>query len=240
MASYTLHAALRRAMGMAGLVGSSELSRAKTGARTLAVRTVVGDDVCPRVDGQPPNVAELEARLDALRARYPRAIIDRYCSAVPSVHPTALVSPGACIVGDVRVAENAQVWYGAVLRGDLNKIVLGRNSNVQDGTVVHLGDADATVIGDDVVIGHRAVLHGCTIEDACLIGMNATVLDGAVIGRGSIVGAGAVVPAGLVVPPNSVVLGLPAKVVRSDSDKEGFIRSLAAKYTRLAYNHMKG
>lgn len=210
------------------------------GGRGLAIRTVVGDDVCPRVSGPPADLEEVETRLNVLRARYPRAIIDRYCASVPSVDPSALVCAGVSLVGDVHIGENATVWYGAVLRADINRIVLGRNSNLQDGTVVHLGDADATIIGEDVVVGHRVVLHGCTIEDACLIGMNATVLDGAVIGRGSIVGAGCVVPSGLIVPPNSLVLGLPGKVVRSDLDKEAFTRSLAAKYTRLAYNHVHG
>ncbi|KAG8459043.1 hypothetical protein KFE25_006588 [Diacronema lutheri] len=217
------------------------LAGRRLAARGLAIRTHVGDGSCPRVDGPPADVRAVEHRLAELRARYPRAIIDRYHSAVPSVAASALVCAGASLIGDVTVREGAQVWYGCVLRADINAIVLGANSNLQDGTVVHLGDDDATVVGDEVVVGHRAVLHGCTIEDACLIGMNATVLDGVTIGRGSIVGAGAVVPAGLHVPRNSLVLGLPGKVVNAGTlDKEGFIRALAAKYARLAHNHMHG
>ena len=127
------------------------------------------------------------------------------------------------------------------MRGDLNFISLGEGSNVQDGTVVHLGDEDPTVIMQEVVVGHRAVLHGCTIEPNCLIGMQATVLDGARIGRGSIVGAGAIVPAGAQIPPRSLVLGVPGKVVKTlDEGKEEFNRQLAHKYTRLAYNYRYG
>lgn len=215
--------------------------RALSSRRGLAIRTRVGEEACPRVRGPPADLAELEAKLSLLRARFPRAIVDRYLSSVPMVAPSALVCAGACLIGDVTLAEGASVWYGCVLRGDINSIAIGRNSNLQDGTVVHLGDADGTHVGEDVVVGHRAVLHGCRIEDACLIGMNATVLDGAVIGSGSIVGAGAVVPAGTQVPRNSLVLGLPAKVVRPGAlDKEGFIRALAAKYARLAHNHLHG
>jgi len=227
-----------------GLAGSRHVlgraGRARPRARSLAIRTVVGDDVCPRANGVPPNLSELDEALGTLRAGHPGAIIERYLDKIPSLHPTALVCTGAAVVGDVRVAEDVQVWYGAVLRGDLNYIEVGPRSNIQDGTVVHLGDNDPAVIGADVVIGHRAVIHGCTIRDACLIGMNATVLDGAVIGKGSMVGAGAVVPAGLEVPEGSLVLGVPGKIVKSNIDKEEFIRSLAAKYTRLAYNHRNG
>jgi len=123
----------------------------------------------------------------------------------------------------------------------VNRIQIGPRSNLQDGTVVHVGDRDAALIGADVVVGHRAVLHGCSIEDAVLVGIQATVLDGSVIGHGSVIGAGAVVTAGTIIPPHSLVLGVPAKVQRSLSEsEEAFHRELAAKYTRLAHNYRHG
>ena len=206
-------------------------------------RTVVDESSCPRVSGPPApaDLARIERLVADLRARFPGAIIDRYLEKVPSVGEGAHICEGAALVGDVRIGEGASVWYGTVVRGDLNYIELGARSNLQDGTVVHLGDKDPTIVGEDVVVGHRAILHGCTIEPGCLIGMNATVLDGAVIGRGSIVGAGCVVPAGTAIPPDSLVLGMPGKVVKTlEPSKEGFNRSLAAKYSRLAYNYLHG
>lgn len=205
----------------------------------MAIRTVP-TSVQP-VAGPPANLEALDAALRELRARFPGAVIHRYLDRVPRIAESVHVAEGAVLVGDVALGEQASVWYGCVLRADLNRIVLGPRSNLQDGTVVHLGDRDPTVVGADVVVGHRAVLHGCTIEDGCLIGIQATVLDGAVIGHGSIVGAGAVVPAGLVVPPRSLVLGLPAKVVKPlDEQAEAFHRELAAKYVRLHHNHRVG
>lgn len=214
-------------------------SSAPLAARCM--RTVVGEESCPRVEGPPEDVEALQHACKLLRARYPGAIIERYCGKVPSVNESALVTAGAALIGDVRIAADASVWYGVVMRGDLNYISLGEGSNVQDGTVVHLGDKDPTIIHEHVVIGHRAVLHGCTIEPDCLIGMQATVLDGALIGRGSIIGAGSIVPAGTVIPPLSLVLGVPGKVVKTlDSSKEEFNRQLAQKYARLAYNYIFG
>jgi carbonic anhydrase/acetyltransferase-like protein (isoleucine patch superfamily) len=122
-----------------------------------------------------------------------------------------------------------------------SQIAIGAHSNIQDGTVIHLGDNDATVIGEHVVVGHRAVLHGCTIERCCLIGMQATVLDGAVVGEGSIIGAGAIVSAGSVIPPHSLVLGVPGKVVKElPPEKSQAHKMLAEKYARLAHNYQRG
>ncbi|KAJ1622890.1 trimeric LpxA-like protein [Pavlovales sp. CCMP2436] len=207
-------------------------------ARGLAIRTAVGEESCPRVEGPPADLHAAERRLAELRARFPRAFIERYLSAVPTVSSSVLVCAGAALVGDVTLGEGASVWFGCVLRADINRIVVGKNSNLQDGTVLHLGDLDATIIGEDVVVGHRAVLHGCTIEDACLIGMNATVLDGCTIGKGSIVGAGAVVPAGLQVPPNSLVLGLPAKIgtLYSQSQLRSYFRP---RFFQIVSDHAK-
>ena len=205
----------------------------------MVSRTVT--DSVAEVDGPPADVDALHAALDALRDRHPGAVFSRYLDAVPQIDPTCFIAPGAAIVGDVRLGPKASVWFGCVLRGDVNRIEVGARSNLQDGTVVHLGDDDPTIVGDDVVVGHRAVVHGCTIGDGTLVGIAATILDGATIGHGSVIGAGAVVTAGTVVPPHSLVLGVPAKVVKTlDPSAEDFHRALAGKYTRLAHNYRVG
>lgn len=145
-----------------------------------------------------------------------RAIADR----VPQIAADAWVAPTAAVVGDVAVGAGVGVFYGAVLRGDLEAITVGDGSNVQDGVVVHTDPGFPARVGRDVSIGHGAVLHGCTVEDGALIGMNATVLNGAVIGAGSLVAAGALVLEGTEVPPRSLVAGVPAKVRRPLTDEE--------------------
>ncbi len=205
----------------------------------MATRTVT-DSVVP-FEGPPPTLAALERGLASLEQRFPRVIFDRYGTAIPEVGAEVFIAPGAALVGAVRLGVQSSVWYGVVLRGDVNFIQVGARSNLQDGTVVHLGDRDPTVVGDDVVVGHRAVLHGCRIEDACLIGIGATLLDGAVIGHGSVIGAGALVTAGTVIPPHSLVLGSPGKVVKTlGTDAEAFHVALAAKYLRLQSNYRQG
>jgi carbonic anhydrase/acetyltransferase-like protein (isoleucine patch superfamily) len=167
--------------------------------------------------------------------------LQRYLAALPRIAEGVYVAPGATLVGAVELAESVSVWPGCVLRGDVNRIEVGPRSNLQDGTVVHVGDRDPALIGADVVVGHRAVIHGCRIEDAVLVGIQATILDGSVIGHGSVIGAGAVVTAGTIIPPRSLVLGVPGKVQRSlDESEEAFHRALAAKYTRLAHNYRHG
>ncbi len=139
---------------------------------------------------------------------------------MPKIHPTAWVAPGAFLRGDVVVEEQANIWYNAVLRADQETITIGKGTNVQDNCVLH-GDAGCDVtVGEFVTVGHGAILHGCTVEDKCLIGMNAVVLDHAVVGAGSIVGAGAVVAAGTVIPPKSLVVGIPAKVKKTLTDED--------------------
>jgi len=205
----------------------------------MASRTVV--DSVERVGGPPPNVDALESALRSLREKHPEVVFRRYLAHVPSVDPTAYLAPTAALVGDVTVGARASIWYGCVLRADVNRIVLGEDSNVQDGTVVHLGDDDPTIIGPEVVIGHRAVVHGCTIGGGSLVGIQSTILDGVVVGEGSIIGSGAVVTAGTEIPPRSLVLGVPGKVVRTlTAADEAFHRKLAGKYVRLAHNHLNG
>jgi carbonic anhydrase/acetyltransferase-like protein (isoleucine patch superfamily) len=185
-----------------------------------------------------PDARELDARVAVLRARFPRAIVDRYLRAMPTFGARVVVAPGAAVVGDVSLGEDVSIWYGAVLRGDLASVRVGARSNIQDGSVVHVADGGACEIGEETVVGHRAMLHACRVEDGCLIGMQATVLDGAVIGHGSVVGAGALVTQRTVIPPRSLVLGAPARVVRALEEKdESFHRAMAQKYVRLKENY---
>lgn len=153
----------------------------------------------------------------------------------PRLHPSAYVVPGATVVGDVSLGEESSVWYGAVLRGDINRIIIGPRSNIQDCAVVHLADDFGVVIGERVTVGHSAVVHACTIDDEVLIGMGAIVLDGAEIGTRSIVGANALVTAHTKIPPGSLVLGSPAKVTRQLADAEqANIKRWALKYVETA------
>lgn len=151
-----------------------------------------------------------------------------------------LVTPGASVVGEVRLDDDVSVWYGAILRGDLAPVTVGRGSNVQDGAVVHVGDFSPCAIGAETVIGHRAMLHGCRVGDGCIVGMQATILDDAEIGDGCVVGAGALVTPRSVVPPRSLVMGAPARVVRTlTAEDEAQQRALAAKYARLKENYLR-
>jgi len=167
-----------------------------------------------------------------------RERLERFLSKEPVIPESAYVAPEATVIGDVALGEQASVWPGAVLRGDINSIRVGDRSNVQDGAVVHIADDYPAEIGRDVTIGHRAIVHACRVEDECLIGMGATLLDGAVIGERSIVGANALVTQGTVVPPGSLVLGMPAKVVRSLGEEEQLeIAGWAKKYLLVAAAH---
>jgi carbonic anhydrase/acetyltransferase-like protein (isoleucine patch superfamily) len=163
------------------------------------------------------------------------ARIERFLLKPPTVHPSAYVAPGAVVIGDVTLGEQSSVWFGAVLRGDINRIVIGPRSNVQDGSVVHLADDYGTFVGELVTIGHKAIIHACTIADEVLVGMNATILDGAEIGARSIIGAGALVTGGKKIPPGSLVLGSPAKVVRQLTlEEQQGIRQWADKYVEVS------
>jgi carbonic anhydrase/acetyltransferase-like protein (isoleucine patch superfamily) len=138
-----------------------------------------------------------------------------YRGVLPRIDPTAYVDQSAQVIGDVDIGAESSVWMSAVIRGDVNRIRIGRRSNVQDGTVVHvMKDSHATTIGDNVTIGHAAVVHGCTIENQCLIGMGAILLNGSHVGPQSIVAAGTLLVEGMRVPPRSLVMGIPGKVKR--------------------------
>lgn len=161
--------------------------------------------------------------------------IDRFFRASPRLHPSAFVAPGAVVIGDVTLHENASVWFQAVLRGDINRIEIGPRSNIQDGAIVHLADDLPTTVGELVTVGHKAILHACAVGDEVLVGMNAVILDGAEIGARSIIGAGALVTGGKKIPAGSLVLGSPGKVVRAlDLQEQGAIRGWAEKYVELA------
>jgi len=138
--------------------------------------------------------------------------------ATPRVHPTAFIAPTAVVLGDVTLGARASVWYQSVLRGDMAAIVIGEATNIQDGTIVHVDEGLPAVIGARVGVGHRVVLHGCTVEHDSLIGMGSVLLNGVTIGTGSVVAAGAVVPEGMQVPPGSLVMGVPARVARPVDD----------------------
>lgn len=156
----------------------------------------------------------------------------------PHIAPGAFIAPGAVILGDVSIGEQSSIWYGCVLRADIQAIRVGRGSNLQDGVIVHLASDRGTTVGNWVTCGHRALLHACTIGDEVLIGMGAIVMDGVVVGDRSIIGAGALLTKGLSVPPGSLVIGSPAKVVRPLSDEEqGGIRGWAEKYVQVAREH---
>ncbi len=151
----------------------------------------------------------------------------------PKVSEKAFIADGAKLIGDVEIEEGVSIWYNAVLRGDVNYIKIGKNSNVQDCSSVH-GDYDCPVVlGENVTVGHNAVVHGCTVEDNCLIGMGAVVQNGAYVGEGSIIGAGAVVKNNMVIPKNSMVLGIPAKVVKENIDKLEANKKHALNYREL-------
>src|SRR4051794_4079120 len=144
-----------------------------------------------------------------------------YRGILPRVHPTAFIDDSAQVIGDVEIGEESSVWMSVVVRGDVNSIKVGRRSNIQDGTIVHvMNKTHPTTIGDDVTVGHGAVIHGCTVETLCLIGMGAILLNGAHVGTESIVAAGSLIVEGMKVPPRSLVMGSPAKVRRPLTDAE--------------------
>lgn len=156
----------------------------------------------------------------------------------PAVHESAFVAPSASIIGSAALGPDSSAFYGVSVRADTAAITVGAGSNLQDNVVLHADPGFPCTVGQRVSVGHAAVVHGCTVEDDCLIGMGATVLNGAVIGAGSLVAAGAVVLEGTVVPPRSLVAGVPAKVRRELTDEEfDGVRANATRYVELAAKH---
>ncbi len=158
----------------------------------------------------------------------------------PQIAPSAFIALTAVLIGKVEVAEGASIWFGAVLRGDHGRIVVGPGSNVQDNATIHAPEGGETVLHENVTIGHGAVLEGCVIERGALIGMNAVVLHGARVGAHSLVAAGSVVTEGQVVPPRSLVAGAPARVKKQlDGSSAGWVEMAADKYRELAGDYMR-
>lgn len=159
----------------------------------------------------------------------------------PCIAKNVFVAPSADIIGEVSVGSGSSIWFGCVVRGDVNSISIGENTNIQDLSMIHVthytrenrSDGFSTIIGDNVTVGHRVMLHGCVVEDACLIGMSATILDGAVIGKESIVGAGSLVTKNKKFPPRSLIMGNPAKFIRELNDDE------VASLYKSATNYVK-
>jgi len=165
--------------------------------------------------------------------------IARNIRTAPRIAPDAYIAGDATVVANVEVGPEASVWHQAVLRGDVAHVVLGAQSNVQDGAVVHTADDLPALIGRLVTVGHKAIVHACTVEDEVLVGMGAIILDGARIGTRSIIGANATVKQGMEVPPGSLVLGTPAKVVRTlSSDEQEEIKMWALRYVRLSREYL--
>jgi gamma-carbonic anhydrase len=157
--------------------------------------------------------------------------LDTFLRKRPRLGKSVYIARGAVVVGDVRLGDHSSVWYNAVLRGDINRIVVGHHSNIQDNAVLHLADEFACIVGNYVTVGHSAIVHACKVGDEVLIGMGAVILDGSVVGRQSLIGAKALVTQGMKIPPGSLVLGAPAKVVRKLTTQErAGLKYWATKY----------
>lgn len=159
--------------------------------------------------------------------------------AQPEMHESVFVAPGATVIGAVSLAEESSVWYGAVLRGDINRVIIGAQSNVQDACILHVSDDHPVILGERVTLGHRAIVHACTVGDEVLVGMGAIILDGAEIGPRCIVAAGALVPKGMCAPEGSLLVGSPARIVRTlSADEKQANAQLALKYVEISRRYL--
>ena len=156
----------------------------------------------------------------------------------PQIHETAYIAEGAQVIGDVILKADSSIWYNTVCRPDINQIVIGERTNIQDNSVIHLENDQGVLVENDVTVGHNAIIHGCSIADGALIGMGAIIMNGAVIGKGAVIGAGAVVKEDMVIPDLSLVVGVPGKIVKTLSP-ETYDENVkwAAKYVKLANVH---
>ena len=177
--------------------------------------------------------------------RFPGATILPFGGVHPRIHESAFVAPGARIIGDVTIGPEASIWYNCVLRGDIHRIEVGARSNVQDGTVIHVEgprpetDGCPTIIGEDCVIGHMAVVHGATLEDRAFVGMGAVAMDDSLISSGAMLAAGALLSPGKVIPPGEIWVGRPAKYLRTQDEAQiAKIRFQTERYCRLAQRHL--
>jgi len=164
-----------------------------------------------------------------------------YKGTVPACHSSVFVADTARVAGDVEIGEDSSVWFGSVIRGDINRVRIGKRTNVQDNCTLHVTHACSLEVGDSVTFGHGVIAHGCSIEDFCMIGIGAIVLDGAVIGTGSVIGAGAVVAPRTIIPPHSLVMGVPGKVVKTLAPESAIANRLTADhYVEYAQAYRKG
>jgi carbonic anhydrase/acetyltransferase-like protein (isoleucine patch superfamily) len=157
------------------------------------------------------------------------------------IHPTAFIAPTAAVMGDVTVGENASLWYHTVVRGDMAPIIIGSDSNIQDGTIVHVDEEVPCTVGQRVAVGHRVILHGCTVADDCLIGMGSVLLNEVTVGAGSVIAAGAVIPEGMQIPPKSLVMGVPGRIIRAvDPALAERVKATWSHYVEEARAHRSG
>ncbi|MGO1469218.1 MAG: gamma carbonic anhydrase family protein [Tissierella sp.] len=157
----------------------------------------------------------------------------------PNIHKDTFIAENASVIGDVNIGEGSSIWYNAVLRGDIQNIGIGKYSNIQDNASVHTGYKEPTKLGDYTVVGHNAIIHGCTIGDNCLIGMGSIILNGAKVGDNCIIGAGTIVTEGKVIPANSLVMGVPGKIIREVKQEEvEAIKNNAIEYNELYKKHL--
>ncbi len=164
-----------------------------------------------------------------------REQFDTFLRKQPTLGQGVYIASTAVVVGDVTLGDHSSIWYHSVARGDINRIVIGHHTNIQDNSVLHLADDYPCLIGNHVTVGHSAIVHACTIGDECLVGMGAVVLDGAVVGEQSLIGARALVTQRMVIPPGSLVLGSPAKVVRAlTAEERAGLKHWAEKYVANA------
>ncbi len=168
------------------------------------------------------------------------ALIKPYRGILPKIHPSVYLSENVCVIGDVEIGEDSSVWFGAVVRGDVNYIRIGRRTNIQDNSVVHVTHETApTIVGDDVTVGHRVILHGCVLGNRILVGMGAILMDGVEVEDDVIIGAGALVTQNKKIPSGVLVAGVPAKIIRDLKDEEvKMIRESANNYVEYKNNYL--
>lgn len=167
-------------------------------------------------------------------------MIEGFKGILPTIHPTAFITSDAVVIGDVEIGEDASIWFGSIVRGDVNYIRIGARTNIQDGTVIHVSSkTHPTILEDEITVGHRVTLHGCHVESGCLIGIGSILMDGVRVGANSLVGAGSLLTPGTQIPPNSLVIGSPARVKRSlTADEFAFLARSWRNYVELKKHYV--